>query len=100
MSKWRGRETDIRRMVTAGLNDAQIGDVYDVTAASICRIRKELGIPTQFKRKPPTYFGAATQVPLLGGETYVDGAGLIVTRYPVRYAAGAEMQAVTARARR
>ena len=54
-----------------------------------------------FKRVPPAAFGAARELPEpLVGETYVDEAGLTVTRYPARYAAGSFVQVVTARSKR
>lgn len=92
-------------MVDNGLTDDQIGVVYGVSGASVCRARKQLRIPAQynaqFRRKPPVCFGAPPEPPpMLVGETYVDSTGLTVTRYPARYAAGAEMQSVTARPRR
>ena len=64
-------------------------------------MRKLLGISTTFKRLAPPAFGAARDLPEpLVGESYVDEAGLTVTRYPARCAAGSFVQVATARSKR
>ncbi len=105
MGKWDAHRADIQRMVDAGDTDAQIGAVYGVSGATIGRARKLLRIPAAYdakhKRKPAP--GAPPPVEdssTLTGVTYVDEAGLTVTRYPARYAANALIQSVTARPRR
>ena len=101
MGKWTAREAEIRKMVADGLTDDQIGARYGASGSTICTVRKQLRIPTVFKRKRCAAFGPAIEpVPPLVGVTYVDEKGLSVTRYPARYAAGVEMQNITARAKR
>ena len=104
VSKWDARKDDIQRMVAAGMTDAQIGAEYGRSAQAIFRVRKSFGIPTgnrPGRLRPEAYLAAKDPAPEpLVGETYVDAAGLTVTRYPARWAEGALVQSVTARPRR
>ena len=104
VSKWDARKDDIQRMVEAGMTDEAIGVIWDASAPTICTVRKRFGILSRFKRKSRPMnevFAAKDPAPEpLVGETYVDEAGLTVTRYPARWAEGALVQSVTARPRR
>lgn len=102
-SKWDDRRPTIQRMVIEGKSDAEIGLVYDVTGATICKLRKRFRIASNFKHAVKGAKVTATPVPPeppLVGITYVDEVGLTVTRYPARYAIGGGLQPFTARPKR
>lgn len=101
VSKWDDRKADIQRMVEAGMTDEAIGAIWDVSAPTICTVRKRFGILSRFKRKSrPMNKVFSAQTAPLSGETYIDADGLTVTRHPARYAEGSCVQVVTARSRR
>lgn len=95
-SKWVNREKAIRQMVAEGMTDAEIGEVYGVGKGAIADVRKALGILRQ--HPAVTTRSPATESERPPGETYVDENGLVVTRYPERYADGVDPR-VTARGR-
>ena len=104
MGKWDAHRADIQRMVEAGMTDVQIGAEYGKSGQAMFRVRKNFGIPTGNRPgriRPEAYYAAKDPAPEpLVGETYVDKAGLTITRYPARYAEGALIQSCTARPRR
>jgi hypothetical protein len=100
VGKWESRREEIQRMVDAGKPDEHIGVVYGVTKSSIYQVRLRLKIKRPAVKKS-SYLVKAPQPELLPGEPYLDPElGVMVTPYPARYAAGADVQVVTARPRR
>lgn len=99
-SKWTCRLDLIRQMVADHKSDAEIGGLWEVTGATIYQVRQKYKIMRFHVRRKPTPARTPDTTTPLVGEPYVDAEGLTVTRYPARYAAGVEMQVITARPRR
>jgi hypothetical protein len=103
MSVWESRRQTVQRGVDNDLTDEQIGALLGgLSSTSVWHGRKILGIERKPRKRKSfaQVFNPPAEVAPAGLETYTDGEGRTVTRCPTRYAAGVEMQTVTARPRR
>lgn len=103
MSVWETRRETVQRGVDDDLTDEQIGALLGgLSSTSVWHGRKLLGIQRKPRKRKSfaQVFHPPVEAPPTGLETYVDEDGRTVTRCPTRYAAGVEMQTVTARPRR
>ena len=103
-SEWVDRKADIERMVEAEMTDEEIGSKCGKTGPAMFHIRKKLGIPSNYRpvgnRFQKNIDALDTPEPPIGEPYFNEELGRIVIRYPKRWAAGALVQAVTARPKR